>query len=185
MIERILTDAATANPDWKVALLRYFNPVGAHPSGRIGEDPKGYPNNLMPILAQVAVGRRDHLTIHGNDYPTKDGTGERDYIHVMDLAAGHVAALSQLPSQPEPTRAYNLGSGHATSVFELLHAFEQAARRRIPYRIGPRRPGDLSTVYADPSRAANELNWRTTRTIKEMCEDTWRWQSANPNGYAA
>jgi len=184
MIERIAADAANANPGWKVANLRYFNPVGAHPSGQIGEDPQGIPNNLMPYIAQVAVGRRDFLTVHGNDYPTTDGTGERDYLHVMDLAAAHVAALEHLDDQKEPCRAYNLGTGVPTSVLELLHAFERAAGKELPYQIGPRRAGDLASCYADPSRAATELGWKATRTIDDMCADTWRWQSQNPHGYA-
>lgn len=185
IIERILQDAAAANPGWKVANLRYFNPVGAHPSGDIGEDPQGIPNNLMPYIAQVAVGRREFLTVHGDDYPTADGTGERDYLHVMDLAAAHVAALENLDKQTEPCRAYNLGTGNATSVLQLLHAFERAAGKELPHQIGPRRPGDLATSYADPSRAATELGWQAQRTIDDMCADTWRWQSQNPNGYTA
>jgi len=183
IIERILTDVANANSGWKVALLRYFNPVGAHISGHIGEDPLGMPNNLMPFIAQVATGRREQLTVHGNDYATQDGTGERDYLHVVDLAAGHVAALDHLDAQAQPARAYNLGTGTATSVLEMLHAFERAAGRQLPYRIGPRRPGDLDSVYADPTRAREELGWQATKTIDEMCADTWRWQSANPLGY--
>lgn len=183
IIERILADAAKANPGWKVANLRYFNPVGAHPSGEIGEDPQGIPNNLMPFVAQTAVGRREFLTVHGDDYPTTDGTGERDYLHVMDLAAAHVAALEHLDEQQEAERPYNLGTGTPTSVLQLVKAFENAAGKELPYVIGPRRAGDLASVYADPTRAATELNWQATRTIDDMCADTWRWQSHNPNGY--
>jgi len=184
MIERILTDVANANPGWKVAILRYFNPVGAHISGQIGEDPIGIPNNLTPYIAQVASGRRPHLTVHGNDYDTADGTGERDYLHVDDLAVGHVAALEHLDAQEQPARAYNLGTGRATSVLELLNAFEKAAGKSLPYKVGPRRPGDLAVAYADPTRAREELGWEAKKTIDEMCEDTWRWQAANPLGYA-
>ena len=183
MIERILTDVASVNPGWKVALLRYFNPVGAHASGRIGEDPQGIPNNLMPFLSQVAVGRRKFLTVHGDDYPTMDGTGERDYIHVVDLAAGHVAALDHLDAQDEPTRAYNLGTGTGTSVLELLHAFERAVGHELPYVVGPRRAGDLAVTFADPTRARDELGWKARLGIDAMCADTWRWQSANPAGF--
>ena len=183
IIERILTDVANANPGWKVALLRYFNPVGAHISGEIGEDPQGIPNNLMPYVAQVATGRRPELTVHGNDYETADGTGERDYLHVTDLAEGHLAALDHLPAQENPARAYNLGTGKATSVLELVHAFERAAGKPIPYKIGPRRAGDIACNYADPTRAQQELGWQATKTIDDMCADTWNWQSANPQGY--
>ncbi|MDR7380600.1 UDP-glucose 4-epimerase GalE [Promicromonospora iranensis] len=183
MVERVLSDVAKAHAGWKVALLRYFNPVGAHPSGEIGEDPQGIPNNLMPFIAQIAVGRRDKLVVFGDDYPTADGTCERDYIHVMDLAAGHVAALEHLGSMDEPVRAFNLGTGVGTSVLELLHAFERASDRKLPYVVGDRRPGDLAAYWADPSRANQELNWRATRTIDEICADTWRWQSKNPQGF--
>ncbi len=183
MIERVLTDVAAVHPGWKVALLRYFNPVGAHPSGEIGEDPQGIPNNLMPFLAQVAVGRRDHVTVFGGDYPTADGTCERDYIHVVDLAAGHVAALDHLDTMSTDVRAFNLGTGSGTSVLELLHAFERAVGHDLPYEIGPRRAGDLPAFWADPHRARTELGWSPTRTIDDMCADTWRWQSANPQGF--
>ncbi|ACZ32084.1 UDP-glucose 4-epimerase [Xylanimonas cellulosilytica DSM 15894] len=183
MIERILTDVAAVNDGWKVALLRYFNPVGADASGRIGEDPNGIPNNLMPFVSQVAVGRREKLTVFGDDYDTVDGTGERDYIHVVDLAAGHVAALEHLDAMSEPSRAFNLGTGTGTSVLQLVHAFEQVAGRDLPYEVGPRRAGDLATSYADPTRAREELGWTATRTIDDMCADTWRWQSANPQGF--
>ena len=181
MIERIMSDVAAASDGLKVALLRYFNPVGAHPSGRIGEDPQGIPNNLMPFLAQVAVGKRDKLVVFGDDYPTADGTCERDYLHVEDLAAGHVAALQHLDAMAEPVRAFNLGTG--TSVLQMLHAFERAVGRELPYEVGPRRAGDLPAFWADPTRAQTELGWRATRTIDDMCADTWRWQSANPQGY--
>lgn len=183
MIERVLTDVAQISAGWKVALLRYFNPVGAHESGEIGEDPQGIPNNLMPFIAQVAVGRRDKLTVFGNDYPTADGTAERDYLHVSDLAAGHVAALEHLDDMADPARAFNLGTGTGTSVLELLKAFERAAGRELPYEIGPRRAGDLPAFWADPTRANTELGWRATRTIDDMCADTWRWQSKNPQGF--
>ncbi len=183
MLERILTDVAAAQEGWKVALLRYFNPVGAHPSGRIGEDPQGIPNNLVPFVAQVAVGRLEKLTVFGDDYPTADGTAERDYIHVSDLAEGHVAALDHLDAMAQPVRAFNLGTGRATSVLELLHAFERAVGHELPYEIGPRRPGDVALSVADPTRAQQELGWRATRTLDEMCADSWRWQSQNPQGY--
>lgn len=183
MQEQILTDVATAAPQMRIALLRYFNPVGAHASGTIGEDPSDTPNNLMPYLAQVAVGRRDKLSVFGDDYDTPDGTGVRDYIHVEDLAAGHVAALEALTTTAEPVNVWNLGSGHGTSVLELLHAFEKAVGRELPYEIVPRRAGDVASSYADPSKANRELGWRTTRSVEEMCADTWRWQSQNPEGY--
>ncbi|QAY69259.1 UDP-glucose 4-epimerase GalE [Xylanimonas protaetiae] len=183
IVERILTDVAAVTEGWKVALLRYFNPVGAHASGRIGEDPNGIPNNLMPFLSQVAVGRREKLTVFGDDYETADGTGERDYIHVVDLAAGHVAALEHLDAMTEPARAFNLGTGTGTSVLALLHAFERAVGRELPYVVGPRRAGDLAASYADPTRAREELGWTARLTIEDMCADTWRWQSANPEGF--
>lgn len=183
MIERVLSDVAAVSEGWKVALLRYFNPVGAHASGEVGEDPQGVPNNLMPFVAQVAVGRRDHLTVFGADYPTADGTCERDYIHVMDLAEGHVAALEHLDAMTEPARAYNLGTGTGTSVLQLLHAFERAVGRELPYEVGPRRPGDLPAFWADATRANRELGWQATRSIDDMCADTWRWQSQNPQGF--
>ncbi len=183
MVERVLSDVAHISDGWKVALLRYFNPVGAHPSGQIGEDPQGIPNNLMPFLAQVAVGKRDKLVVFGDDYPTADGTCERDYLHVEDLAAGHVAALEHLDDMAAPVRAFNLGTGTGTSVLQMLHAFERAVGRELPYEIGPRRAGDLPAFWADPTRAQSELRWRATRTIDDMCADTWRWQSANPQGF--
>lgn len=183
MQEQILGDVAAAG-GLQVALLRYFNPVGAHSSGRLGEDPLGVPNNLMPFIAQVAVGRRERLQVFGADYDTPDGTPLRDYIHVEDLAAGHVAALEHLAGHPELTvRAWNLGGGHGTSVLEMVGAFEAASGRPVPYDVAPRRPGDLAAFWADPTRAESELGWRATRTIEDMCADTWRWQSANPHGY--
>ncbi|GGB83604.1 UDP-glucose 4-epimerase [Knoellia flava TL1] len=183
MNEQVLRDMAVADPTWRIALLRYFNPVGAHPSGTIGEDPSDVPNNLMPFLAQVAVGRREKLSIFGGDYPTPDGTGVRDYIHVDDLAAGHIAALHKLASTDTPLNTWNLGTGRGTSVLELLHAFERAVGRELPHEIVDRRPGDIAQSYADPRKAEAELGWKATRTIDDMCADTWRWQSANPDGY--
>ena len=179
-VEQIIRDAATAWPALAAVNLRYFNPVGAHPSGRIGEDPSGIPNNLMPYVAQVAVGRREQLAVFGDDYPTIDGTGVRDYIHVMDLAEGHVAALTHA----EPgVQAFNLGSGVGTSVLEAVRGFEAASGRAVPYVIHPRRAGDLATVVADPALALGRLGWRTTRSFAEACRDAWAWQSANPQGY--
>lgn len=183
MIEQVLRDVGAADPTWRVALLRYFNPVGAHSSGTIGEDPSDVPNNLMPYIAQVAVGRREKLSIFGGDYPTPDGTGVRDYIHVEDLAAGHIAALNKLASVDEPVSTWNLGTGNGTSVLELLHAFERAVGHDLPYEIVDRRPGDIAESYADPTRAEADLGWQATRTIDDMCVDTWRWQSQNPAGY--
>jgi UDP-glucose 4-epimerase len=183
MIEQVLRDVAAADPSWRVALLRYFNPVGAHASGTIGEDPSGIPNNLMPFIAQVAVGRRDKLSVYGGDYPTPDGTGVRDYIHVEDLAAGHVAALHRLGESDTSVNTWNLGTGHGTSVLEMLHAFERAVGHDLPYEVVDRRPGDIAESYADPTRAESELGWKATRTVDDMCVDTWRWQSSNPDGY--
>lgn len=185
MQEQILSDVAAAAPEMRVALLRYFNPVGAHASGTIGEDPSGIPNNLMPFIAQVAVGKREKLSVFGDDYDTVDGTGVRDYIHVEDLAAGHIAALEALTKTDKPVNVWNLGSGRGTSVLELLHAFEKAVGREIPYEVVARRPGDVASSFADPSRANAELGWRTTRTVEDMCADTWRWQSQNPTGFGA
>ncbi len=180
MNEQIIRDAAAARPALAAVNLRYFNPVGAHPSGRIGEDPSGIPNNLMPYVAQVAVGRREQLSVYGDDYPTHDGTGVRDYIHVMDLAEGHVAALTRA----EPgVQHYNLGSGVGTSVLEAVRAFEAASGRPVPYRVQPRRAGDLATVVADPALALEKLGWRTRRSFEEACRDAWAWQSANPGGF--
>lgn len=185
MTERILTDVAAADPAWRVALLRYFNPVGAHPSGRIGEDPQGTPNNLVPFIAQVAVGRRERLSVFGGDYPTADGTCERDYIHVQDVAEGHVVALDAILADEPGVHAWNLGSGQGTSVLEMIHAFERASGREIPYDVVDRRPGDLPAFWADPSKAEQELGWTTSRTVDDMCRDTWTWQSQNPRGYDA
>ncbi len=182
MMERILMDAAAADPRWQVALLRYFNPVGAHPSGRIGEDPQGVPNNLMPYVSQVAVGRRDELQVFGSDYPTVDGTGVRDYIHVVDLAAGHVRAVERIDALPGVT-VLNLGTGRGYSVLEVLRAFERASGRPIPYRLVDRRPGDVAECWADPSRAEAVLGWRAGRDLDAMCRDAWAWQRANPQGY--
>ena len=182
VMEELIRDLCAANPGFNALLLRYFNPVGAHPSGRIGEDPIGIPNNLMPYVAQVATGRRDHLNIFGNDYSTPDGTGVRDYLHVMDLADAHVRALDFVRGH-SGVRAFNLGTGRGHSVLELVHAFEAASDRTIRYRISDRRPGDIATLYADPGRAERELGWTATRTLADMCADTWRWQTANPNGY--
>jgi len=183
MIEQVLRDVAAAEQDWRVALLRYFNPVGAHPSGTIGEDPADIPDNLVPFIAQVAVGRRDLLRVFGDDYPTPDGTALRDYIHVEDLAAGHVAALARLEATDEPVSTWNLGTGTGTSVLEMLHAFERAVGHELPYEIVGRRAGDIAASYADPSLAEAELDWRASRTVDDMCADAWRWQSQNPNGY--
>tara|TARA_B100000530_G_scaffold222965_1_gene143434 strand:- start:33 stop:1049 length:1017 start_codon:yes stop_codon:yes gene_type:complete len=182
MIEEILRDLQRADERWSVTLLRYFNPVGAHPSGAIGEDPKGIPNNLVPYIAQVAVGKRDRLMVFGADYDTPDGTGVRDYIHVEDLAAGHLAALDAHASEPG-VHIYNLGTGHGISVLEMLAAFEEACGRTLAYEMAPRRPGDVATCYADASRAAEKLQWRATRGLSEMTADAWRWQSQNPDGF--
>jgi len=183
MIENILRDLNSAEPEWNIALLRYFNPVGAHPSGRIGEDPKGIPNNLMPYVAQVAVGKHPFVRVWGNNYPTPDGTGIRDYIHVMDLADGHISALDKLTSHPGLV-LYNLGTGRGYSVMEVIKAFEEVCGHEIPYRVMERRPGDAAISYADSSKANRELKWYARRSIEEMCADAWRWQSQNPNGFA-
>lgn len=183
MIEQVLRDVAAADDRWRIAALRYFNPVGAHPSGRIGEDPSGIPNNLMPFVAQVAVGRRDKLSVFGDDYDTPDGTGVRDYIHVTDLAAGHVAALDRISTSDAPMSTWNLGTGQGVSVLEVIRAFERASGREIPFEIAPRRAGDIAASYADPTLANTELGWSADKTIDDMCADTWRWQSGNPNGY--
>lgn len=182
MIEQILSDVTVAYDDWSVCLLRYFNPVGAHASGRIGEDPSGVPNNLMPFIAQVAVGRRDHLNVFGGDYPTPDGTGVRDYIHVVDLAEGHLAALRYSTGRPG-CHVFNLGTGKGTSVLDLVHAFEAAAGSPIPYEIVDRRPGDVAECWADPARAADLLGWRAQRTLADMAASAWKWQTTNPDGY--
>lgn len=183
MIEQILGDLAVADPRWRIALLRYFNPVGAHASGQLGEDPSDIPNNLMPFIAQTAVGRRDKLSVFGGDYDTPDGTGVRDYIHVEDLAAGHLAALTWITGHDRTVSVWNLGTGHGTSVLELVEAFRKASGQEIPYAVGPRRLGDIAASYADPSRAHKELGWSATRSVEDMCADTWRWQQSNPHGY--
>lgn len=183
-IEEICRDVHRADPDWKIILLRYFNPVGAHPSGFIGEDPRGIPNNLMPFVQQVAVERRPELTVFGNDYQTKDGTGVRDYIHVMDLSDGHTAALDKLfKTKDLGCEVYNLGTGQGTSVLEMVAAFEKASGKKIPLRIADRRPGDVETVYASTEKAERELNWKAKYGIEEMCRDQWNWTSKNPWGY--
>lgn len=181
-IEYILKDLHVSDNSWNIALLRYFNPVGAHKSGLIGEDPNGIPNNLMPFVSQVAVGKREFLSVFGDDYPTPDGTGVRDYIHVVDLAIGHLKAIEKLTSNPGLV-IYNLGTGKGTSVLDMVKAFEDASGNKVPYKIGSRRPGDIATCYADPSKAESELGWKAERGIQEMCEDGWKWQSENPNGY--
>jgi UDP-glucose 4-epimerase len=182
MIEQILRDLHQADPGFQIAILRYFNPVGAHESGRLGEDPNEIPNNLMPFISQVAVGRLPELSVFGDDYDTVDGTGVRDYIHVMDLAAGHSCALERLRKNPGLV-TYNLGTGRGYSVLEMIRAFEEASGRRVPYRVTDRRPGDIATCYADPALAGEELGWSAGRGVDEMCADAWRWQAANPGGY--
>ena len=182
MVEEILRDLQSADPSWSVTLLRYFNPVGAHPSGRIGEDPRGIPNNLMPYIAQVAVGQRSHLRVFGQDYPTPDGTGVRDYIHVVDLARGHLAALRR-HHQDSGCHIYNLGTGRGVSVLEMRAAFEEASGRPIPFEVVDRRPGDVAECWADPSFAQTSLQWSADLTLEEMTRSSWRWQSHNPHGY--
>ena len=182
MMEQILEDAAKADPGLSVVLLRYFNPIGAHASGRIGEDPQGVPNNLMPYVAQVAVGRRDHLTIFGNDYPTPDGTCRRDYIHVVDLADGHVKAVEYAASH-KGAEVFNLGTGTPYSVLEIVHAFERNSEKSVKFEFGPRREGDLAEFWANADKAAAVLGWKAERTLDDMCRDTWKWQSMNPQGY--
>jgi len=181
-IEKILRDVHTSDGSWNIALLRYFNPVGAHESGRIGEDPNDIPNNLMPYITQVAVGKLDKLSVFGDDYPTHDGTGVRDYIHVVDLAIGHLKALDKLQSNPGVV-TYNLGTGQGYSVLDVVNAFEKASGENVPYKITDRRPGDIASCYADPTKAEKELGWTAKRDIVEMCRDAWRWQSQNPDGY--
>ena len=183
MLEQVLTDIHTSDKEWNVILLRYFNPIGAHKSGMIGEDPKGIPNNLVPYVAQVAVGKRPCLGVFGNDYDTVDGTGVRDYIHVVDLAAGHVKAIEKLRENPG-VEVYNLGTGNGYSVLQVVAAFEKACGHPIAYEIKPRREGDIATCYCDPQKAKKELGWEAKYGIDEMCEDSWRWQSTNPDGYA-
>jgi UDP-glucose 4-epimerase len=185
-IEEILRDLYASNSAWNTLILRYFNPIGAHPSGRIGEDPQGIPNNLMPFIAQVCVGRREKLSVFGNDYDTPDGTGVRDYIHVVDLAQGHVAALEALYANPTlGCQAVNLGTGQGLSVLELVEGMRTATGHPVPYMVVPRRPGDVAAVYADASLAERLLGWKATRGVEAMCADTWKWQSSNPNGYIA
>lgn len=184
VVEELLKKTQAADPRWNIALLRYFNPVGAHESGRIGEDPAGIPNNLLPFIAQVAVGKREQLNVFGNDYPTPDGTCLRDYIHVMDLAEGHVSALAALEGFKEGgVGIWNLGGGNGHSVLEMVKAFEAASGKPVPYRIAPRRAGDLAQFWADPSKAKRELDWEVKRGLNDMMADTWRWQSNNPDGY--
>lgn len=182
MIEQILQDLFSSDPQWHIALLRYFNPVGAHPSGLIGEDPSGIPNNLVPYIARVAIGALDSVQVFGNDYDTPDGTGIRDYIHVCDLAEGHVKTLAKLTARPG-VLIYNLGTGRGYSVLEMIQGFERACGRPIPYKIVSRRPGDIGACWADPDLARKELGWQATRSLNDMCTDTWRWQQANPHGY--
>lgn len=183
MSEQILSDTAKADGEWTVMLLRYFNPVGAHPSGLIGEDPRGIPNNLMPYIAQTAAGRREYLSVFGNDYPTPDGTGVRDYLHVVDLARGHVAAMDYM-AERKGVFVFNLGTGHGYSVLDMVHAFEKATGKKVPYKIAPRRAGDVAEVYCDPGKAERELGWKAEHTLEDMCRDSWNWQSKNPNGFA-
>ncbi|WP_283743523.1 UDP-glucose 4-epimerase GalE [Sideroxydans sp. CL21] len=182
MVEDILRDLAQSDSSWRIALLRYFNPVGAHESGLIGEDPSGIPNNLMPFVSQVAIGRREELMVFGNDYPTHDGTGVRDYIHVLDLAVGHLAALEALDKQ-KATLTVNLGTGRGYSVLDVIHAFEKASDRAVPFRITERRPGDIAACYADSARAFELMGWQAVRDLETMCRDAWNWQSRNPRGY--
>ena len=184
-VEQMLRDLQRSDPSWRIGILRYFNPVGAHASGLIGEDPQGAPNNLMPFVAQVAVGLRPHLNVFGNDYRTQDGTGVRDYIHVVDLAIGHLKALDALgrAKPQEECLTVNLGTGTGYSVLEIVRAFEQASSKRVTYKIAPRRPGDVAACYADPSKATTLLGWKAERSLADMCADAWRWQSLNPHGY--
>jgi UDP-glucose 4-epimerase len=184
MIEQILLDLVVTGDGWDITRLRYFNPIGAHPSGRMGEDPSGTPNNLLPFVSQVAIGQRPELVVFGDDYDTPDGTAVRDYIHVSDLAAGHVAALEH-SAGPNTCEAFNLGGGRGSSVLEVIDSFRRASGREIPYRMAPRRAGDLPAYWADPSKAQKVLGWTATRTLDDACVDTWRWQSANPTGYRA
>ena len=178
----MLQDLYASDKEWSICLLRYFNPIGAHKSGTMGEDPNGIPNNLMPYITQVAIGKREQLGVFGNDYDTHDGTGVRDYIHVVDLALGHVKAVEKVRAE-KGLFIYNLGTGVGYSVLDVVKAFEKASGKKIPYTIMPRRAGDIATCYSDPSKAARELGWKAERGIEEMCEDSWRWQSQNPDGY--
>ena len=182
MLEQVLMDVQKADPEWNVVLLRYFNPIGAHQSGRIGENPNGIPNNLMPYITQTAIGRRKELGVFGNDYDTHDGTGVRDYIHVVDLATAHVAALQAIEKKAG-LAIYNIGTGHGYSVLDVVNAFEKANGVKVPYSIKPRRPGDIATCYCDPSKAERELGWKAKYGIEDMCRDSWNWQSQNPEGY--
>jgi UDP-glucose 4-epimerase len=182
LIEHILSDLAASDPEWAIGVLRYFNPVGAHLSGRIGESPRGIPNNLMPYVTQVAVGKRERLSVFGGDYPTPDGTGVRDYIHVVDLALGHIAALKRA-DRAAGIWTVNLGTGQGYSVLDIVKAFEQASGRKIPYQVVARRPGDIAQCFADPATAERELGWKASRGLEQMCVDSWRWQSSNPDGY--
>lgn len=184
MIEQVLTDLAHSDPRWAISILRYFNPIGAHISGKIGEDPNGIPNNLLPYIAQVAIGKLDKVHIFGNDYPTADGTGVRDYIHVVDLARGHLQALAKLAEKPG-AQSYNLGTGAGCSVLEVIAAFEKVSNRKIAYRFVDRRPGDIAICYADTTKANDELHWTASHVIEDMCRDAWRWQLNNPDGYVA
>ena len=183
MIEEIMRDVAASEDNWKIVLLRYFNPVGAHESGKIGEDPKGIPNNLTPYITQVAIGKLEALNVFGDDYDTVDGTGVRDYIHVVDLAKGHVAALKRIDVMPDGAEVYNLGTGEGYSVLQVLKAFEKAVGKEIPYKIAPRRPGDIAVCYASTDKAKELLGWEAELGIEEMCADAWNWQKNNPNGY--
>ncbi|MFP4547296.1 MAG: UDP-glucose 4-epimerase GalE [Fidelibacterota bacterium] len=182
VMETILRDLYKAYKNWNIVILRYFNPIGAHESGKIGEDPNGIPNNLMPYISQVAIGKLKELSVFGDDYPTVDGTGVRDYIHVVDLAKGHLAALNKLSKNPGEV-TYNLGTGNGYSVLQMIHAFEKAAGKKVPYKIVDRRPGDIAECWADPAKAKAELGWQAELDLHDMCRDTWRWQSNNPNGY--
>ncbi|MCH4293931.1 UDP-glucose 4-epimerase GalE [Shewanella sp. 3B26] len=182
MVEHILADLHHSDPSWNIARLRYFNPVGAHESGLIGEDPNDIPNNLMPFISQVAVGKREKLAVFGDDYPTHDGTGVRDYIHVVDLAIGHLKALDKLKTSPGLV-TYNLGTGQGYSVLDMVKAFEKASGKPVPYQIAPRRPGDIAACYANPDKARDELGWQANLNVDDMAQSSWRWQSANPNGY--
>ena len=182
MTEQILHGLAHADSAWSIVLLRYFNPIGAHESGKIGEDPRGIPNNLMPYITQVAIGRRDHLSVFGNDYDTPDGTGVRDYIHVVDLAKGHVAAV-KFVTENTGCEVFNLGTGVGYSVLDMVHAFVEANGVDVPYQIAPRRPGDIAACYADPAKSAEILGWKAAKNLQDMCRDSWRWQSQNPNGF--
>ncbi|CAL8291401.1 UDP-glucose 4-epimerase [Gadus morhua] len=183
-IEEMISDQCKANKDWNAVLLRYFNPIGAHISGLIGEDPQGIPNNLLPYVAQVAIGRREHLSVYGDDYDTPDGTGVRDYIHVVDLAKGHIAALKKLQDNCG-CKAYNLGTGTGYSVLQMVKAMEKASGKKIPCQVAPRRDGDVASCYADPRTAAEELGWKAEFDLERMCEDLWRWQSSNPTGFSS